>query len=99
VWPSGGVDNMHRGRAVAWAALAGALGHVTRAGGGLVEAVSEVAGHATPKELSSLNVTRGRGEATLGGSSKGPQGAGDVSADAGCPVRHQQRKHFMYCAA
>jgi GNAT superfamily N-acetyltransferase len=36
------VDKHHRGRGVAHAALEGALGQITAAGGGLVEAISEV---------------------------------------------------------
>ncbi|MFE3032213.1 GNAT family N-acetyltransferase [Streptomyces canus] len=36
------VDRKHRGRGIARAALEGALDHIARAGGGVVEAVSEV---------------------------------------------------------
>ena len=36
------VDRRHRGQGIARAALAGALDHIAQAGGGLVEAISEV---------------------------------------------------------
>jgi ribosomal protein S18 acetylase RimI-like enzyme len=43
------VDKKHRGQGIARAALAGALGQIAEAGGGLVEAISEVtAGRAAP---------------------------------------------------
>ncbi len=37
------VDKKHRGQGIARAALEGALGQIAQAGGGLVEAISEVA--------------------------------------------------------
>jgi len=52
------VDRQHRGQGVARAALSGALELVARAGGGLVEAISEVTAgrQAQPRFLSSATV-------------------------------------------
>jgi hypothetical protein len=64
------VDRKHRGRSVATAALEGALDQIAQAGGGLVEAISEVTDgrlaqgrflfSATVELLEQVGVVRGR---------------------------------------